>query len=580
MPVVSAIDTTEWLGATLGALRRAGTFVERADVVLTALLQHLTPCLRGHPLAASAHVLRAGIQLRRDDSVRAWHVVPNPRMPDEARGTAFIPSTPAWRRLCAEQEAIAVDVKLASATVVGTGAQLESDDTRGADVSRSTISRLHSEATHVLVLPVRGVGGAIDGAIWVEVLCTAASGRDFPWTDYARRAQVLADAASAFVTAVPWQRSLSAATDPMLPVVGDSMAGVIDMLRMFAAEDETLLLTGPTGSGKTRLARWCHERWCEANRLDRSPFETHVLAATGAAGSQLSELFGWKKGSFTGAVDDNDGAVLRAEGGTLFLDEIDKISLSAQAGLLQFIDERTYRRLGDPRPRQAKVRLVLGTSANLRAMVRAGSFREDLYYRIHVLPVTVRPLDERRDEIAGWARYMASEHAGDGLRPGDVDIDDDAIALLERTRWPGNLRQLHSVVRRASVLARIGTGPDRRIDLEHVQRALEFELTDPIVTDDDAFAMVRRAAASVAAMARPDRALDFDQLDGFRGLVIDASLARSGSRDETARLLGIKPAIIESRNHHRTLKREQERGRAMLEALGARLGAVVDDDDD
>ena len=114
----------------------------------------------------------------------------------------------------------------------------------------------------------------------------------------------------------------------------------------------------------------------------------------------MAELFGWRKGAFSGAVKDNPGCVARAEGGTLFIDEIDKLSLKAQAGLLHVLEDRTYRALGEAGSDQkANVRFIVGTNANLPEAVRRGTFREDLYYRINVLPVRVPPLDERRDEI-------------------------------------------------------------------------------------------------------------------------------------------------------------------------------------
>src|SRR4051812_41931635 len=132
---------------------------------------------------------------------------------------------------------------------------------------------------------------------------------------------------------------------------------------------------------------------------------------------QMAELFGWKRGAFTGAVKDNPGAISRAEKGTLFLDEIDKLSMRAQAGLLRFIEERLYRMLGDDTSttRRADVQLLVGPNADLKAAVRSGRFREDLYYRVNVLPVRLPPLAERLDELPKWAGYMLSRcHAESG----------------------------------------------------------------------------------------------------------------------------------------------------------------------
>src|SRR5206468_257763 len=131
-------------------------------------------------------------------------------------------------------------------------------------------------------------------------------------------------------------------TDPLLPVVGPSMEGLINLLRVFSRQEETVLISGPTGTGKSRLARWCH---AQSPRRERT-FET-VDLQTVPVDIQMAALFGWRKGAFTGAVGDQAGWVEQADGGTLFLDEVDKLSLSAQAGLLQLLEERRYRVLGD-----------------------------------------------------------------------------------------------------------------------------------------------------------------------------------------------------------------------------------------
>src|SRR5262249_7450564 len=151
------------------------------------------------------------------------------------------------------------------------------------------------------------------------------------------------------------------------------------------------------------------------------------------------ELFGWRKGAFTGALKDNPGALGRAEGGTLFIDEVDKLSLRAQTGLLHVLEERMYRPLGDPgSERPANVRFIAGTNANLSQAVKEGRLREDLYYRINVLPVQLPPLAERRDEVAAWAIFMARRRHEESYAGGQAELSQGAIAVLIAEPWPGN----------------------------------------------------------------------------------------------------------------------------------------------
>src|SRR5262249_23145946 len=152
--------------------------------------------------------------------------------------------------------------------------------------------------------------------------------------------------------------------DQFLPVVGPAMTPLVEMLRIFAEQEETVLLTGPTGAGKSRLARWCHQH----SRRAKGQFEILDLA-TVPEDLQLADLFGWKRGACTGAARDTAGAVTRAAGGTLFIDEIDKLSMRAQAGLLRVFEERRYRPLGEgASDRAADVRFIVSTNANVREL--------------------------------------------------------------------------------------------------------------------------------------------------------------------------------------------------------------------
>jgi len=348
------------------------------------------------------------------------------------------------------------------------------------------------------------------------------------------------------------------------------------LLRAFAGREETVLITGATGSGKSRLGRWCHEHSTRKGEA----FE--VLDLIGVPEDlQMAELFGWRRGAFTGAIKDTPGAIARAEKGTLFLDEIDKLSMRAQAGLLRFIEERLYRMLGDDTSttRRADVRLLVGTNADLKSAVRAGRFREDLYYRINVLPVKLPALDERLDELPKWASYMlnrcATESAGE-----PATFDADALAKLGSISWPGNLRQLDNIVRRSYVLmlgsseSTNGSSPSRVVRASHVERALFFDDDSEKNTVVElltrvAHAFVREASRRQGSEEAP---LTLELADTFRSMVLGAAVQQLNNREEAFFLFG-QHQLVKSRNHQRTLKRELQRINDLMKTLGGELDA-------
>src|SRR5262249_21320443 len=182
-----------------------------------------------------------------------------------------------------------------------------------------------------------------------------------------------------------------------------------------------------------------------------------------------------KRGAFTGAVKDKPGAIARAAQGTLFIDEIDKLSLKAQAGLLHVVEERRYRPLGDEASeRQADGRFIVGPHADLHAAVRAGRFREDLFFRINILPVRLPALSERLDELPGWAEYMLTRRHRESGGEGAARLAPEAVGRLLEAAWPGNLRQLDNIIRRAYALAlaeRGGAGGHLVLERRHAERA-------------------------------------------------------------------------------------------------------------
>ncbi|WP_394823107.1 sigma-54-dependent transcriptional regulator [Pendulispora albinea] len=492
-------------------------------------------------------------------------------------GSTRLPSMTAWRVVAKHRCAASIDVNLGRIERVeadgedapvprsGTGDSLESGETRQRLLERGI--------THVFVLPLRGARGEIEGMISLEAECRAAVGQPFIWRACASRLRMLADIATPHLTALPLRPVVTHDQDPLLPVQGQAMKGIVRMLRVFAQQDETILLSGATGTGKSRLARWCHER----SPYRKGPFEVLDLS-TVPEDLQLAELFGWRKGAFTGAARDHGGAVERAGKGTLFIDEIDKLSMRAQAGLLYMLETRAYRVLGDSGgERRAHARFVVGTNANLQAAVRAQRFREDLYYRINVLPVRLPSLSERPDEIPTWARYMLERRHGERVPNGTINLTPAAEHRLLAYAWPGNLRQLDNVMRRAYTVALAEHGGELphtlTVDEPHLARALAYEDVEPgrslvELLHAAATAFVREAERH-AAQGRP---LELDLAGVFPGLVLAAATEKLESRDEAFRLFG-RDAQVKSRNHHRVLRRELERVEAFCRALGIDAGS-------
>jgi NtrC-family two-component system response regulator AlgB len=214
-----------------------------------------------------------------------------------------------------------------------------------------------------------------------------------------------------------------------------------------AGFDSVVLLRGESGTGKNVLARWMRQH----SKRAAGPFVTvHCPMLVGDLMS--STLFGHKRGAFTGAVADTAGKVEEAEGGTLFLDEVADLNADAQARLLRFLNDRTYERLGEAKERKADVRLIAATNQALDDLVKAGRFREDLFFRLNVIPLTLPPLRERREDIVPLAthylRFFERSHG-----KAQLALSPQAGQALLASPWPGNLRQLRNAVERAVILA-------------------------------------------------------------------------------------------------------------------------------
>lgn len=238
----------------------------------------------------------------------------------------------------------------------------------------------------------------------------------------------------------------SAQPSPLLTSQSREMNNAILLMQRVAATDATVLLQGESGTGKGVFARAMHA-WSERKG---GPFVV-VHAPSLSAELLESELFGHVKGAFTGAVRANPGRVSLAERGTLFLDEIGELPLAIQSKLLRFLQEREYERVGDTQTRHADVRIIAATNQELGAAVNQNRFREDLYYRLTVVDVTIQPLRDRPQDIPTLANDFLAYYAQKYSRK-SIQIGTEALAALCRYSWPGNVRELQNVIERAVIL--------------------------------------------------------------------------------------------------------------------------------
>lgn len=238
-----------------------------------------------------------------------------------------------------------------------------------------------------------------------------------------------------------------------------SMARIFSLVQNLQASDATVLLTGESGTGKEVLARAVH-----ANSPRRRGRFLAVNCAALPGDLLEAELFGHVRGSFTGAVRDRIGRFEMAAGGTLFLDEIGDMPLHLQAKLLRVLQERTFERVGESTPRATDARIIAATNIDLRRAIVEGRFREDLYYRLRVVPIEIPPLRSRREDIEPLAHFLLTRVASRHNR--ELRFSPDALRVLLRYTWPGNVRELENAIEYAVAVVRGQTIHDEDLPLE------------------------------------------------------------------------------------------------------------------
>ena len=313
------------------------------------------------------------------------------------------------------------------------------------------------------------------------------------------------------------------------------MRSTLELVKQVAPSRANVLLTGESGTGKEVLAKALHD-WSQ-----RSGKFVAVHCAALPATLLESELFGHEKGAFTGANESRAGRFELAQDGTLFLDEIGEIDLATQVKLLRVLESRTFERVGGTETLQCSARIVAATNRDLEAMVAAGTFREDLFYRLNVVTVKLPALRKRKDDIPLLVKHFMDMVCQENNRDA-LQITPEAMSALERYNYPGNIRELRNTVERMVVLARSGT----------------LDLTDVPEHIRNAASQSNLSAAALPAAAAP-AALDLDKNE--RALIEQALRNAGGNRTRAAEILGISRRTL-----HRRLNEYAEAGNPIDEA--------------
>jgi hydrogenase-4 transcriptional activator len=320
-------------------------------------------------------------------------------------------------------------------------------------------------------------------------------------------------------TGEPAGLAIDRSLEPLVPgflSASAAMTRVVEQIQRMQGNDLTVLITGESGTGKELVARAIHV----GSHRGAAMFLPYNCTTTGRELAD-SQLFGHRRGSFTGAVSDQPGLVRSAAGGTLFLDEIGDLALDVQPKLLRFLEHQEILPIGETRPQRVDVRVLAATNADLEQRVAEGKFREDLYYRLSVIRIHVPPLRERREEIPLLSTYFLRE-ASERLGKPDIHLSSEALEVFAQYWWPGNVRQLKNEIQRAVALS----APGGTIEAGHLSP--EITATRLPGTSIGHPAAVRGDAHLATAVEQVERDM------------IQAALDRSGGNiSETARKLGL-----------------------------------------
>ena len=298
---------------------------------------------------------------------------------------------------------------------------------------------------------------------------------------------------------------------------------IVSIIKKVASTDSSVLITGESGTGKEMVARYIHEL---SDRRD-GPF---VKVNCGALTETLleSEMFGHEKGAFTGAIRLKLGRFELADGGTIFLDEIGEISLSTQVKLLRVLQEREFERVGGEKTININVRVIAATNKDLREEVKAGRFREDLYYRLYVVPIDIPPLRERTEDIPDLVEFFIKKHR-ERTRSKVKGITERALNVLIKYPWPGNIRELENVIEQTLVLS-----SGEMIDIQDLPLHIKTPLCDDRSLSDSIISRFSTGMNLEDFLSRIER-----------DIIVKTLNLTNNDRQETARLLGIKPSALQ-----------------------------------